>query len=110
MTSAVYSHSRGDVARMTTERMLAAVLNQRLGSTLRVEIVSADRTQETGQVDLGELSDAIAARLSELERSPIDELPQESVWERDGLRLVWRARNRTVSEAGDPAVVVEPTV
>ena len=94
---------------MTTARMLANVLNQRLASPLRIEIVSAETTQATGQVNLTEFVEAVASQLAEIERLSLDALPKESVYEQDGLRLVWLTRSRRDSEADDRAVVMEPT-
>jgi hypothetical protein len=73
---------------MTTERMLAAVLNQRLVSR-HCELRSSAWTERKRLArSTSELSDAIATRLAELERSPVDELPLEWVWEQNGFRLV----------------------
>lgn len=93
---------------MTTARMLANVLNQRLVSPLRVEIVSAETIQATGQVNLTAFAEAVATQLAALEQLPLDALPKESVYEQDGLRLVWLTRSRRGSEADAPTVVVEP--
>jgi hypothetical protein len=48
---------------MTTERMLMTVLNQRLTSPLRFEIISTDQTQAIGQIDLSKLADSVASQL-----------------------------------------------
>ncbi len=93
---------------MTTARMLADVLNRHLASPLRVEIVRAETTQATGQVNLTGLAHAVASRLREIEQLPVDLLPQESIWDQDGLLLVWRARARASAEVSEP-VVVKPT-
>ena len=94
---------------MTTERMLAVFLNQQLTSPLRVEIVRANTTRDTGQIDLGRLAAFVVARLTEIEALPVDELPQELVYEHGGFRLVLRVRARTADETGGRDVVVEPT-
>lgn len=88
--------------------MLANVLNQHLVSPLRVEIVSAETTRATGQVILTEFVEAVASQLAEIEQLSLDALPKESVYEQDGLRLVWLTRSRRDAEVGDPTVVTEP--
>jgi hypothetical protein len=88
---------------MTTAHMLANVLNRHLASPLRVEIVRAETTQATGQVNFTEVAHATASRLREIEQLPLDQLPQESIWDQDGLLFVWRARAKASAKWVSPS-------
>lgn len=83
--------------------MLAQVLNERLVTPLRVEIVSVE-TQGTGQVNLGDFIDVVETTLTELEKSPASELPRYSRWEAEGMTIEWLARQRLPHEPEAPVV------
>ena len=85
------------------------MLNSNLNmSALRVEIVSAETTASTGAANLTELADTVRSELRLIEQMPVEQLPHESTWHQGGLRVVWRARQRTPAELDAP-VVVEPS-
>ena len=92
---------------MTTKLMLANVLNSHLVSRFRVEFVSAETTETTGQVNLTELAEVVASELRVIEQMPADELPRQFTWDQDGLRFVFLVRERTADELDSP--VVDPT-
>ena len=92
---------------MTTKLMLANVLNSHLTSRFRVEFVSAETTETTGQVNLTELVEAVASELRVIEQMPADQLPHQVTWHGDGLRFVFLVRERTADEGDLP--VVDPT-
>jgi hypothetical protein len=91
----------------TTKHKLADVLNPHLASRLRVEFVSAENTETTGQVNLTELAEAVASELRVIEQMLPDQLPHQFIWDQNGLRFVFLVRERTADEVGSP--VVDPT-
>ena len=97
-----------DADQTRLKRTLAGVLNAKLTSPLRVEIVSADTTAATGVANLTELADTMRSELRLVEQMPVEQLPHQSTWDHDGFRIVWRARERTPGEVDAP-VVVEPS-
>jgi molybdenum cofactor biosynthesis enzyme MoaA len=98
-----------DFGQTRLKRTFADVLNSNLStSPLRIEIVSAETTATSGLANLTELADTVRSELRVIEQMPVEQLPHESTWEHGGLRLVWRARQRTPDEADAP-VVAEPS-
>jgi hypothetical protein len=87
------------------EQRIAAILNQRLASPLRVELDEVSHTSETGQANLTALARDVQATLDELEQGANARLTESHVWEDGGLRVRWHARRREPGEQADPVVV-----
>jgi hypothetical protein len=84
---------------------IASILNQRLASSLRVELDEVTHTTETGQANLGALADDVQAVLDRLEQEPGEQVAEPRVWEDGGLRVLWQVRHRQRGEEGDSVVV-----
>jgi hypothetical protein len=84
---------------------IASILNQRLASSLRVELDEVTHTTETGQANLTALAYDVQAALDRLEQTPGEQLTEPRVSEDGGLRVLWHVRRRQRGEEGEPVVV-----
>ena len=90
---------------MVVRQSIASILNQRLASSLRVELDEVTHTTETGQANLSALADDVQAVLDRLEEEPGEHLTEPRVSEDGGLRVRWHVRRRQRGEDGEPVVV-----
>jgi hypothetical protein len=86
------------------EQHIAAILNRRLVSSLRVELDEVSHTTPIGQANLSALAGEVQAMLDEVERAPVEQLAEQHMWADGGLRVVWHARRREQVEEAEPVV------